>query len=74
MFTPTPTQLPQTGATLRAMREGIGLSLSDLATRAGTTKTTVSRFERGQRVISADLLARIARVIADETASKRGAA
>lgn len=74
MFTPSPDQLPHTGAALRAMRTGAGLSLSDLADRCNTTKSTISRFERGQRLISAELLARIARAIADELATKRGAA
>lgn len=63
------------GHALRAMREGVELSLSDLAERAGTTKSTLSRFENGQRTVSADLLSRIARVIADEAnARRRGAA
>lgn len=79
MFTPDPNQLPQTGATLRAMREGAGLSLAEVAERARTpertvSKGTLSRFERGQRNISAELLERIVRVIADELKTKRDAA
>ncbi len=73
MFTPTPAQVASVGATLRAMRQGVDLSLNDLAARASTTKTTLSLFENGRRTISADLLARIARVIADEAVSKRSA-
>lgn len=82
MFSPTETQLASTGAMLRGMREAVGLSLEELAERAGPdprtgrtpSKGTLSRFERGQRTISADLLARIARAIADETHAKRRAA
>lgn len=74
MFSPQPNQARSVGETLRAMREGAGLSIREVAERTSTTKATVSLFERGQRVISADLLARIARVIADEIASKRGGA
>lgn len=71
MFTPTETQLPSMGAALRAMREGVGLTISELADRSGTTKSTLSRFENGQRTISADLLSRVARAIADEAHAKR---
>lgn len=74
MFTPTETQAATVGATLRAMRIGVGLTVALLAERAGTTKSTLSRFENGQRTISADLLSRVARVIADEVAAKRRAA
>lgn len=69
MFTPDLPQAPQTGAMLRAMRTATGLSLAQVAERAGTTKPTLSRFERGQRVISADLLERVLRVIKDEMSS-----
>lgn len=71
MFTPTTPQVASVGATLRAMREGVGLTISDLAERADTSKSTLSRFENGQRTISADLLSRIARVIADQAHAKR---
>lgn len=66
MQTPTLTQMPEVGAMLRAMREGVGLSQSEMAVRAGTSKATLSRFEHGQRIISADLLARIINVVSDE--------
>lgn len=74
MFTPTQTQLAPMGAALRAMREGVDLTISELASRSGTTKSTLSRFENGQRTISADLLSRVARVIADEAHARRRAA
>lgn len=82
MFSPTGTQLASTGAMLRGMREAVGLSQEELAQRAGpdprtgkfTTKGTISRFERGERAVSADLLARIARAIADEVNAQRSAA
>lgn len=68
-------QLTPTGAMLRAMREAVGLTLDQMATRTGATKSTLSRFERGERIISPELLARITRVLADETnARRRGAA
>lgn len=73
MFTPTETQLAPMGAALRAMRLGVGLTTEALAQRAGTSRSTVSRFENGQRTISADLLSRIARVIANEAHSRRAA-
>lgn len=74
MFSPTETQLASTGAMLRGMREAVGLTLVELAGRVGATKSTLSRFERGQRTVSPELLARICRAIADETHSKRRAA
>lgn len=59
---------------LRAMREGVGLGQTELADRLDISKTTLSRFENGHRTISIDLLARIARTIADEITAKRRAA
>lgn len=55
------------------MREGLGLSTEYLAERAGTSKATISRLETGRRTVSADLLARIARVLAEETEARRSA-
>lgn len=74
MFSPTPEEAQALGRVLRAMREGVGLSIRELASRVGITHSTLSRFERGERIVSAETLARIARVIADEIAAKRSAA
>lgn len=68
------TQQGAVGAMLRAMREGVGLDQTEVARRLGVSKTTLSRFENGHRVISPDLLSRVARVIADEITAKRRAA
>lgn len=40
------------GATLRKLREGMGISQERLAARAGLTMQTVSRIERGKVNIS----------------------
>lgn len=61
------------------MRLGAGLSQTDLAERVKAsgwrvTKSTISRFETGERRPSPELLARIARVVADEVNAKRGRA
>lgn len=74
MFPPTVTQASALGAMLRAMRQGVGMSLSDLAERVGAHKATLSRIENGQRVAGAELLSRIAQVIADEIKTLRDAA
>lgn len=59
-------QLPPTmpamklGAALRAMRKEAGLTAEDLAERAGTTKSTVSRIENELQAPSFDMLERLA--------------
>lgn len=68
MNTPTQTQMAQVGAMLRAMREGVRLSQSEMAELVGTSKATLSRFENGQRVISAELLSKISGVVAVKVA------
>lgn len=62
------------GPTLRAMRLGASLSQTELAERVDATKSTISRFETGERRPSPELLARIARVVADEANRKKAAA
>lgn len=74
MFSPTPEEAHALGRALRAMREAVELSIREEASRCGITHTTLSRFERGERIVSAETLARITRVIADEIAAKRNAA
>lgn len=71
MLQSTPEEAITVGATMRAAREGAGLSLRETARRLGVTHATLSRFERGQRVVSAETLTRLRDVILDET--KRGA-
>jgi len=73
MFSPTPEESETLGRVLRALREGVRMSLREEARRVGVTHATLSRFERGERIVSAETLARIARVVADEIASKDAA-
>ena len=55
----TPVQTPP----LRAVREAQGLSLRYVATEAGIDPAHLSRVERGERSLSVDALARLARVL-----------
>lgn len=74
MNTPThPQDAPNIGACLKVIREGAGLSLSELARRVGKDKSTISRFESGERVISDELRASILRAIADHLLDERAA-
>lgn len=43
---------PEQGATLRAAREGAGVTVYALAKQAGVSQTHVHRFEAGERGIS----------------------
>lgn len=74
MNPPNQTQWAAVGAMLAGMREGVALDQAEMAARVGVSKSTLSRFENGHRAISADLLSRIARVIADEISARRAAA
>ena len=58
---------------MKVIREGAGLSLSELARRVGKDKSTISRFESGERVISDELRASILRAIADHLLDERAA-
>lgn len=72
-----PPKMPQEahlGLTLKAMREGVGLTQAEMARRCEVSKSTLSRFESGERVVSPALQARIARVIADRIEEVRDAA
>lgn len=73
MLPPTKPQASAIGAALRAMRQEVELSLRDVAGRCGISAVTLSKYERGERVVSAETLARIARTIADEVAARRAA-
>lgn len=74
MTTPTPSQVaPNEGAALKVLRIGANLTLEDLAGRVEISKSTLSRFENGQRLISADLRYRLTRAIADALLEQRAA-
>lgn len=49
---PQSTTPTSAGATFRAAREGAGLSVRSLASRADVSPTTISRWERGEREIA----------------------
>lgn len=72
MIPPNRTQSAALGATLREMRESVGLRQSDVAKALKTSVPTISLYERGKRTISAELLAQFTRLIADEVARIRG--
>ncbi len=48
---------------LRSLRNTLGLSLDDLAERAGLSASTISRIETGKRTISLDILPTLARAL-----------
>ena len=48
------------GYALRKRRKALGLTLKEVATRAGTTQAAVSHIERGIRKPSAEMVARLA--------------
>lgn len=50
------------GEHLRLARQATGLKLKDVAARAGTSRTTLSLLERGQRPVKAELLERIVNI------------
>src|SRR5439155_23665760 len=54
--------MPMTGDELRRLREAAGLTQAELAERLGTTVTSVSRWETGQRRI-AEPIARFVRLV-----------
>ena len=54
-----PSPLRQLGDLLREARERAGLKLKEVAERSGTSVTTLSLLERGQREVSPELLERI---------------
>jgi len=58
-----PADLEELGNLLRDSRERAGLKLRVVAARAGTSATTLSLLERGQREVSADLLERVVSIV-----------
>lgn len=57
--------MEEAGSALRAMREALGLTLEQLATKAGCDAGYLSRVERGERNPSRYFLAHLAYVLAD---------
>jgi len=51
------------GHLLRARREELGLSLRELAERAGTSHSVIGRVEAGHRRITLDTLQRLANAL-----------
>jgi transcriptional regulator with XRE-family HTH domain len=62
------TDAERLGSLLREARNAAGLKLKQVATRAGTSETTLSLLERGQRLVNGDLLERIVRITGADTA------
>jgi transcriptional regulator with XRE-family HTH domain len=61
------TDLPNqvAGDVLRAMREGAGMSLRDMAWRVGCSHGHLARVEYGERALTRDMGQRISRATAD---------
>ncbi len=59
---------PALGSTFRAAREGAGLSVREVAARAGRSHATVSRWERGERAIAEDTYQLLMQVLTDHLA------
>ena len=59
----------QVGSRLRGMRQAKGLSLNEVARRAGVSGGNLSRIERGEYPLWTSYLVRIARVLGDEVYS-----
>lgn len=72
-FPTTDQSAPNLGVTFKTIRVGAGLTVTELANRTDTSKSTVSRFESGQRAISRELLTRLLRAIADELTERSAA-
>lgn len=61
----------QIGLPLRAVREARGMTLADAAIRAEVDESYLSRIERGQRLPSLRLLARLAEVYGAEQLARQ---
>jgi len=53
-------RMKQLGTALKAIRDETGITQDDLAERAGTTKSSVSRIENDEQAPSLDMLERLA--------------
>ena len=58
------------GPTFRAARDGAGLKIRPLARRSGVDHSTISRWERGERAISAATYHHLTLALADYLAGK----
>lgn len=68
---PSTTSTPETaGPDFRAARRGAGLAVRTLADESGVSHSTISRWERGERAISASTYAHLTRTLADFMAGK----
>jgi len=54
-----------TGEVLRGMRDGVGMTLRTMAERVGCSHQHLARVESGERALTPDLAAKVARAIAD---------
>lgn len=66
---PAETSQVHTGATIRAMREEVGMSGRQLAKAIGVNHAHLARVEAGERPLSRKVQERISRAIADRLAS-----
>lgn len=66
----TPTRSVEQGATFRSAREGAGLKIRPLASRAGINHSTISRWERGEREISEATYQHLSLALADYVAGR----
>lgn len=64
MNTSVPSQRALSGATLRALREGAGLSLREVAAWADVHYSHLARVENGERDVTPALADRVTRAIA----------
>lgn len=60
----TQTQNQTNGAVLRALREGVGLSLDEMAAKSGVSKTSLHAYETGRRAIGNGALYAVLSVVA----------
>ena len=68
----TPRHLDSLSATLRTLRQDAGLSGVEAARRAGMSQATISRFENGKRVPTADDVRTLGEVYGTPAATRRG--
>ena len=54
-----------TGEVLRGMRDGVGMTLRTMADLVGCSHQHLARVESGERALTPDLAAKVARAIAD---------
>jgi transcriptional regulator with XRE-family HTH domain len=67
---PTATSTADAGPTFRSARVGTGLTIRRLAQRAEVDYSTISRWERGERAISATTYEHLSAALADYMAGR----